>query len=103
MVGGIVGVRFEMGADNQVLNCTIGQMSAQGVWLLDGTSRATIAHNLLYDCEHLVRIQSLQSTRSRCYYLYQNQCWNPRPASQSPKHLNTSFEGVDGQTISSTA
>ena len=100
---GVVGVRCEGGDGHQVTDNRITGMSAQGVWLLDGAASATILRNQFKDAEHHIRIQSCQSTRPRQYWIGLSTFWQPRPDSQSPKHINTSFEGVDGTTVASSA
>jgi hypothetical protein len=100
---GVVGVRCESGADHLIEGNRFERMSAQSLWLIDGAQSATVWANRFEDAEHHIRIQSLQSTRARKYSIGNNTFWQPRPDSQSGKHINTSFEGVDGQAVASTA
>jgi hypothetical protein len=97
----MVGVACWGGSGTVLRNSVLYGYGAQAVWLHDGSTDVEIHDNLLYDAEHLCRVQSCEDPRARTYYFYHNQCWQPRPESQSPKHLNTSFEGVDGQQINS--
>lgn len=100
---GVVGVRCESGAGHVIEGNCFERMAAQSVWLIPGASSATIFGNQFLDAEHHIRIQSLQLEQARTYWIGNNACWQPRPDSQSSKHINTSFEGVDGTTVASTA
>lgn len=100
---GVVGVRCEGGGGHLLDGNQIARMSAQGIWLVDGAASALILRNQFEDADHLIRIQACQSTRTRQYCIGLNTFWQPRPDSQSPKHLHTSFEGCDGTTVQSTA
>jgi parallel beta-helix repeat protein len=99
---GIVGISLWGGSGTRITNNVISDMGAQGIWLHEGASHAEIGDNLLTNCEHLMRVQDCEDLRTRTYYFYHNQCWQPRPDSQSPKHINTSFAGVDGQAVSAS-
>lgn len=100
---GVVGVRCEGGSDHWIEGNLFEGLGAQAIWLVSGARSATVFGNEFRDAEHHIRIQSMQSPSARTYYIGNNAFWQPRPESQSAKHINTSFEGVDGTTVAAVA
>lgn len=98
---GVVGVRCEGGDEHYITDNTFRAMSAQSLWLVQGAATAVILRNQFEDAEHAIRIQNMQASVARTYWIGLNTFWQPRPESQSPKHIHTSFEGVDDQVVQS--
>ena len=88
---GMVGVAVWNGLETQIDHTRIERMGAQGIWLLHGARSAGMHHNQFADSEHHVRIQDVEQPGTRTYYFCHNTCWQPRPESQSSKHLYASF------------
>jgi hypothetical protein len=88
---GLVGVAVWHGQATRIDHCRIEGMGAQGLWLLQGAASAQMDHNQFADSEHHVRIQDVEQAPKRTYVFCHNTCWQPRPESQSSKHLHASF------------
>lgn len=87
----IVGVHLDSGTDSVVAYNRFEAIGAQALFVLQGAPSATIHHNQFADAEHHVRIQNVEQDIVRTYYFYHNTFWQPRPESQSAKHLHASF------------
>lgn len=99
----LVGVSVWKGQGTQIDHCRIEGMGAQAIWLLQGAASGIMHHNQFADNEHHVRIQDVEQPTQRTYYFCHNTCWQPRPESQSSKHLHASFIVDEQETATYTS
>jgi hypothetical protein len=96
---GIVGIRLweSKTTGTKILDNTIAQFSAQGIWVVGDYTEAEIGHNLFYDSDHHMRIQ-VESPMDLT--IYANRFHQRASGDKGGKHLHFS---IIGQNVTAPA
>jgi hypothetical protein len=96
---GLVGVRC-FGGSTVVEQNDFNGFPTESIWLVHECSTALVSQNYFINHTHAIRIQDLNDNSTvRNYQIDRNKYWNPDQTATAYKHINCSFQGVSGQTV----